>query len=73
MKILLDSKDIICLSKTLTGGTLPLGVTAAPEFIYNAFLSNDKLKTFFDKQSSINKSDYISLHQEYKPLKELLH
>jgi adenosylmethionine-8-amino-7-oxononanoate aminotransferase len=43
--------DIICLSKTLTGGTLPLGVTAAPEFVYDAFLSNDKYKTFFHGHS----------------------
>lgn len=34
--------------------------------------SEDKLITYFDKQSSINISDYISLHQEYQPLKELL-
>jgi adenosylmethionine-8-amino-7-oxononanoate aminotransferase len=46
-----EQPTIICLSKTLTGGTLPLGVTAAPEFIYNAFLSNDKLKTFFHGHS----------------------
>jgi adenosylmethionine-8-amino-7-oxononanoate aminotransferase len=43
--------DIMCLSKTLTGGTLPLGVTAAPEFVYDAFLSNDKYKTFFHGHS----------------------
>jgi adenosylmethionine-8-amino-7-oxononanoate aminotransferase len=41
----------MCLSKTLTGGTLPLGVTAAPEFVYDAFLSNDKYKTFFHGHS----------------------
>jgi adenosylmethionine-8-amino-7-oxononanoate aminotransferase len=43
--------DMMCLSKTLTGGTLPLGVTAAPEFVYEAFLSNDKYKTFFHGHS----------------------
>ena len=43
--------DIMCLSKTLTGGTLPLSVTAAPEFVYEAFLSNDKYKTFFHGHS----------------------
>jgi adenosylmethionine-8-amino-7-oxononanoate aminotransferase len=43
--------DIMCLSKTLTGGTLPLGVTAAPEFVYDAFLSNNKYKTFFHGHS----------------------
>ncbi len=43
--------DIICLSKTITGGTLALGVTAVPAFIYEAFLSNDKLRTFFHGHS----------------------
>lgn len=43
--------DIMCLSKTLTGGTLPLGITAAPEFIYEAFISGDKRKTFFHGHS----------------------
>jgi adenosylmethionine-8-amino-7-oxononanoate aminotransferase len=48
---LTEKPDLMCLSKTLTGGTLPLGVTAAPEFIYEAFLSNDKFKTFFHGHS----------------------
>jgi len=43
--------DIICLSKGLTGGTLPLGVTACTEKIFEAFLSNDKRKTFFHGHS----------------------
>jgi adenosylmethionine-8-amino-7-oxononanoate aminotransferase len=43
--------DIICLSKGLTGGYLPLGVTACKKFIYNAFLSEDKHKTFFHGHS----------------------
>ncbi len=48
----LDSQpDITCLSKTLTGGTLPLGITAAPEFVYEAFVSSDKKKTFFHGHS----------------------
>jgi adenosylmethionine-8-amino-7-oxononanoate aminotransferase len=33
--------DFICLSKGLTGGFLPLGVTACTEDIFNAFLSNE--------------------------------
>lgn len=45
------SPDIICLSKTLTGGTLPLGVTAVPEFIYRAFQSKDPMHTFFHGHS----------------------
>ena len=43
--------DIICLSKGLTGGVMPLGVTACAQFIYDAFLSDDKMKTFFHGHS----------------------
>ena len=43
--------DIICLSKALTGGYLPMGATAATEKIYDAFLSDDRSKTFFHGHS----------------------
>jgi adenosylmethionine---8-amino-7-oxononanoate aminotransferase len=43
--------DIICLSKGLTAGYLPLGVTAATSGIYDAFLSADRTKTFFHGHS----------------------
>jgi len=43
--------DIICLSKGLTGGTMALGVTACNENIYSAYLSQEKLKTFFHGHS----------------------
>lgn len=43
--------DIVCLSKGLTGGAMPLGVTACKQFIYDAFLSHDKRKTFFHGHS----------------------
>ncbi len=43
--------DIICLSKALTGGYMPLGVTAATEEIYSAFLSEDRRRTFFHGHS----------------------
>lgn len=47
-----DTKpDIICLSKGLTGGTLPLGVTACTAVIHQAFVDDDKLKTFFHGHS----------------------
>lgn len=36
--------DIICLSKALTGGTLPLAATIAREHVYNAFLDEDPEK-----------------------------
>lgn len=43
--------DIICLSKGLTAGYLPLAVTAATEAVYEAFLSDDRRKTFFHGHS----------------------
>ena len=43
--------DIICLSKGLTGGTMALGVTACSNKIHEAFVSDDKLKTFFHGHS----------------------
>jgi len=43
--------DIICLSKGLTGGTMALGVTAAAQFIVDAFVSDNALKTFFHGHS----------------------
>ncbi|RTL52077.1 MAG: adenosylmethionine--8-amino-7-oxononanoate transaminase [Sphingobacteriales bacterium] len=43
--------DIICLSKGLTGGTMALGVTACTQQIYNAFMQDDALKTFFHGHS----------------------
>lgn len=46
-----NKPDIICLSKTLTGGTLPLGVTAVPEFVYDAFVSENPMHTFFHGHS----------------------
>lgn len=47
----LVSPDIICLSKALTAGYLPLGATVASEKIYDAFLSADRAKTFFHGHS----------------------
>ncbi|MDA8079397.1 MAG: adenosylmethionine--8-amino-7-oxononanoate transaminase [Nitrospiraceae bacterium] len=44
--------DIICLSKGITGGYLPLAVTVATDNIYNAFLGEfSELKTFFHGHS----------------------
>lgn len=39
--------DIICLSKALTAGLLPMAITSCTEEIYNAFLSDDIAKGFF--------------------------
>jgi adenosylmethionine-8-amino-7-oxononanoate aminotransferase len=43
--------DIICLSKGITGGFLPLGVTACTQHIQNAYRSPDLMKTFFHGHS----------------------
>jgi len=43
--------DLVCLSKGLTAGYLPLGATAATETIYEAFLGEDRGKTFFHGHS----------------------
>lgn len=43
--------DMICLSKGLTGGTMPMGITTCSDDIYNAFLSDDRSRTFFHGHS----------------------
>jgi adenosylmethionine-8-amino-7-oxononanoate aminotransferase len=43
--------DMMCFSKGLTGGTMALGVTTCTQVIYDAFLSDDKLKTLFHGHS----------------------
>ncbi len=43
--------DIICLSKALTAGYLPLGATVATEAVYEGFLSDDRRQTFFHGHS----------------------
>ncbi|MFN8284067.1 MAG: adenosylmethionine--8-amino-7-oxononanoate transaminase [Chitinophagales bacterium] len=48
---LTNKPDIFCLSKGITGGFLPLGITTCTQQIYEAFLSSDKLKTFFHGHS----------------------
>lgn len=43
--------DIVCMSKGLTGGMMALGATACTQKIYDAFLSEDHLKTLFHGHS----------------------
>src|SRR5262249_50248341 len=43
--------DLMCLSKGLTGGFLPLAVTICREEVYQAFYSNDRSHTFFHGHS----------------------
>ncbi len=46
-----EQPDLMCFSKGLTGGTMALGLTTCTLEIYNAFLSDDKLKTLFHGHS----------------------
>lgn len=48
---MINKPDIICLSKGITGGVMPLGVTACTSRIYQAFIQDSKLKTFFHGHS----------------------
>ncbi len=43
--------DILCLSKGLTGGAVPLAVTMASAAIYEAHLSTDRARMFFHSSS----------------------
>ena len=43
--------DLLCLSKGLTGGSLPLAVTLATEAIYAAHFSQDRAQMFFHSSS----------------------
>lgn len=43
--------DLICLAKGLTGGVLPLSVTACTSDIFDSFYAEDKKKTFFHGHS----------------------
>jgi adenosylmethionine-8-amino-7-oxononanoate aminotransferase len=43
--------DIYCLSKGLTGGTMALGMTTCTAQIFDAFWSDDKMKTLFHGHS----------------------
>lgn len=43
--------DLLCLSKTLTGGFLPLGATLVPNTVFEAFRDIEVGKTFFHGHS----------------------
>jgi adenosylmethionine-8-amino-7-oxononanoate aminotransferase len=45
------SPDIICLSKGLTGGFVPLGATVAREEVFASFVSSDRRRTLFHGHS----------------------
>ena len=46
-----EQPDVMCFSKGITGGTMALGLTTCISKIFNAFLSEDKLKTLFHGHS----------------------
>lgn len=46
-----NQPDIICLSKGITGGFLPLGVTVSTQKIFDAFYADDITKTLFHGHS----------------------
>ncbi|HEY0030282.1 MAG TPA: adenosylmethionine--8-amino-7-oxononanoate transaminase [Bacteroidia bacterium] len=76
-----QKSDIICLSKGLTGGVMPLGVTSCAQFIYDAFLSDDKMKTFFHGHSytanptacsaALASMDLFDLPEAFKNIKRI--
>ena len=51
MNHMTESPDIVCLSKGLTGGVLPLGLTISTDEIYDAFLSDEKTKALLHGHS----------------------
>ncbi|MDR1173339.1 MAG: adenosylmethionine--8-amino-7-oxononanoate transaminase [Puniceicoccales bacterium] len=73
--------DFICLSKGITGGFLPLGMTVTTEKVYDAFLSDDPRKTFIHGHSytanpiscaAANKSLEILLRRETAEAVEMI-
>jgi adenosylmethionine-8-amino-7-oxononanoate aminotransferase len=47
----IEKPDIVCLSKGITGGFLPLALTVVSQKIYDAFLSHDWKKAFIHGHS----------------------
>ena len=43
--------DLMCFSKCLTGGAMAMAITSCTQEIFDAFLSDDKLKAFFHGHS----------------------
>lgn len=48
---LMHKPDILCLSKGLTGGVLPMGVTSCTDRIQSVYRTSDLMKTFFHGHS----------------------
>jgi adenosylmethionine-8-amino-7-oxononanoate aminotransferase len=45
------SPDLMCLSKGLTGGVVPMGATLCTDEIHDAFVSEDRSRTFYHGHS----------------------
>jgi len=65
--------DILCMSKGITGGFLPLGLTISNDLVVQAFQADDKTKTFYHGHSytanpiacaAANTSIELLLHDE---------
>jgi adenosylmethionine-8-amino-7-oxononanoate aminotransferase len=48
---ILTPPDIVCLSKGLTGGAMPMGITAATQDIFDAFYDDDHTKMLYHGHS----------------------
>jgi adenosylmethionine-8-amino-7-oxononanoate aminotransferase len=48
---MINKPDIICLSKGLTGGFMPLGLTVCSQKIYEVFYNDNKLKALYHGHS----------------------
>ena len=48
---LTEYPDVMCFSKGLTGGTMPLGLTTCSSIIYDAFYADDKKKALYHGHS----------------------
>jgi len=46
-----DMPDIVCLSKGITGGTMPLGLTVTTQDVFDAFYDDDIMKTLYHGHS----------------------
>ena len=49
--LLSEKPNMMCLSKTVTGGFLPLGLTAVDDLVYEAFYSDEQHHTFLHGHS----------------------
>jgi len=70
-EVLSNEPDIFCLSKGLTGGTMPLGITTCNQKIFEAFFSDDKLKTLYHGHSFT--ANPVSIAASLASLDILLH